>query len=165
MALPSPDEARTWGGKLIVDRMGATIGLCTQVYLDDATGLPEWATARMGNTSVVLPLVDAVEAQGRVQVGVRRDDVVRAPAVADQHHITEDEEIRLYEHYGIAYSRSPSGGLLPASEVSQQRGRAATIAAWTRDGRIRAVLAAVAVLAGVAAFVGVTALRRRRTAT
>jgi hypothetical protein len=154
MAMPDPDRAKTWGGKTIVDRAGATIGACTQVYTDDATGLPEWATARMGNASVLLPLVDAVEDDGRVRVTVGRDEVVLAPPVADAGHVSTDEEIRLYRHYGIPYSLGGSGTILPASEVPPRRSMAATLTDHLGDNRWVLLVAGTAagVLAGMAVF-------------
>lgn len=154
MALPDADAARTWGGKTIVDRFGATIGACTQVYTDDATGLPEWATARIGRTVVLLPLLDAVEVDEQVRVAVSRDDVVRAPAVADRHHISAEEEAALYRHYGIAFSQARSSSLLPEGEGP----------APARSRKFAYLLAGL-VVAGLALLTAVSAQsRRRRTA-
>ncbi len=157
MGLPSPERARTWGGKLVVDRDGAPIGTVTQIYTDDATGLPEWATIRLGEATVFLPLLDAEEADGRVRVRVKRDDVAKAPMVGPGRRISEQEEARLYRYYGIDYSpeRSPSGlpagtGPLPAPGVLQRVRGAGPVP-----------LAAAAVLALVAALVAVLGLRRR----
>ena len=69
MGLPSPEQASTWGGEILVDREGAAIGPVTQIYNDNATGLPEWATIRLGEATVFLPLLDAVEADGRSASG------------------------------------------------------------------------------------------------
>lgn len=186
MALPSAEVARAWGGKTIVDQFGAVIGACTQVYTDDATGLPEWATARIGNNGVLVPLLDAVELDDRVQVSVSRDDVVRAPAVADRLHISPDEEARLYEHYGIPFSRTRSGSVLPEGEgPAPQRGglrrvlegagrgtsalrgsalgRSATRGLRGEDGDRRfAYLLAALVVAGLALLTGLSARTRRR---
>lgn len=111
MGLPSPDQVTTWGGKLVVDRDGAAIGTVTQIYSDNATGLPEWATIRLGEATAFLPLLDAEEANGQVRVQVKRDDVAKAPMVGPGHRITPEEEARLYRHYEIEYTpeRSPSG--------------------------------------------------------
>jgi hypothetical protein len=114
MRLPDPGSARTWGGKLLVDRDGAEIGICTEIFLDDATGMPEWATADLGGGPAFIPLVDAVESGPRVRVAVRGVDVAGAPSVGDVRHLSEDEEERLYRHYGIEYSRGASDTLLPA---------------------------------------------------
>ena len=113
MGLPDRDSASTWGGKLLVDRDGTEIGTCTQIFLDDATGLPEWAQADLSGGPGVVPLMDAAVAGDRVRVAVRRTEVVEAPRVDDPLHISEDEEERLYRHYGITFSREDSESLLP----------------------------------------------------
>ena len=113
MGLPDRDSASTWGGKLLVDRDGTEIGTCTQIFLDDATGLPEWAQADLSGGPGVVPLLDAAESGDRVRVAVRRTEVVDAPQVDDPFHISEDEEERLYRHYGITFSREDSESLLP----------------------------------------------------
>ncbi len=154
MGLPSPEQARTWGGKVVVDREGAAIGTVTQIFTDDATGLPEWATIRLGEATVFLPLLDAVESDGTVRVRVRRDDVAKAPMVGPGDRITEEEEARLYRWYGIEYApdRSPSGlpaGAGPVPSRAGDRGR-------------QALPLVAAILAAVVAVVAALALRRRR---
>jgi hypothetical protein len=113
MGLPDRDSAKTWGGKLLVDRDGTEIGTCTQIFLDDATGLPEWAAADLSGGPGVVPLIDATATGDRVRVTVRHTEVVEAPRVDDPLHISEDEEERLYRHYGITFSREDSESLLP----------------------------------------------------
>ena len=114
MGLPSPERARTWGGKLVVDRDGAPIGTVTQIYTDDVTGLPEWATTRLGEATVFLPLLDAHEQDGAIQVQVKRDDVAKAPMVGPGPRISEQDEARLYRWYGIDHSTDRSSSGLPA---------------------------------------------------
>jgi hypothetical protein len=162
MAMPDPDRAETWGGKMIVDRQGAMIGVCTQVYTDDATGLPEWATARMGNLNVLVPLVDAAQDGEQVQVAVDRDEVLLAPIVADPLHISEDEEGRLYQHYGIAFSRDQSRTLLPASEGSPPSARTPLRNRITERRQVLVAAIAAAALAGLAGVL--SALLRHRCA-
>ncbi len=116
MGLPDRDSAATWGGKLLVDRDGTEIGTCTQVFVDDATGLPEWAQAELNGGPAVVPLLDAAEAGDRVRVAVRQVEVAEAPRVEDPMHISEDEEERLYRHYGIRFSREASESLLPVDQ-------------------------------------------------
>ena len=146
MALPSPDEVKSWGGKLVVDRAGLPIGSVTQVYTDDDTGLPEWATIKLGEATIFLPLLDAVEQDGRVRVVVRRDDIEKAPMVLDRHHITPDEEVRLLRYYGIPYTPRPSGNVLPAGEGPPPRPEG--IAARLRAAPPVALTVAVAVGSG-----------------
>jgi hypothetical protein len=118
MALPKRDRAANWVGQTVIDRDGTEIGSCTAVFADDATGLPEWICVGFEGRSVVIPVVDAAERGGRVQVAVGRADVVSAPSVDDTEHVSGDQEVALYRHYGIEYSRAASDTLLPASEAS-----------------------------------------------
>ena len=163
MGLPSPERARTWGGRMVVDRDGARIGTITQIYTDDATGLPEWATTRLGEATVFLPLLDAHEQDGAVQVQVKRDDVAKAPMVGPGRRISEQDEARLYRWYGIDYTpdRSPSG--LPAGVGPVPRP-----SAWRRlaqEGgadRPLLVVAGAVIAVVVVAVAAVLTTRRRR---
>jgi len=98
MALPDRDVALAWLGKTVVDRDGAKIGRCSAVFTDDATGVPEWLGAQLGRVMVFVPLLDAGEVAGHVQVVVSRDQVVHA-TVGRQRG---------------ACLREPRGGALPA---------------------------------------------------
>ena len=121
MGLPSPESARHWGGKLLVDRDGTEIGTCTEIFIDDATGLAEWAAADVSGGPALVPLLDATEAGDRVQVTVRQADIADAPSLGHGGHMSEDEEERLYRHYGIEVSREASESLLPAPEAEARR--------------------------------------------
>ncbi|HEY6798721.1 MAG TPA: hypothetical protein VI248_28930 [Kineosporiaceae bacterium] len=116
MALPDRQTVRGWAGRMIVDRAGAAIGTCIQVYTDDASGLPEWAAARIGETRVLLPLLDAVEDGDRVRVAVSRDDALLAPRPAAGGHVSPAEEEHLYRHYGIPFSGDASPTVLPSRQ-------------------------------------------------
>ena len=170
MTLPNPEQVKSWGGKLLVDRAGQPIGTITQVYTDDATGLPEWATTRLGEATFFLPLQDAVEADGQIRLLVRRDDVAKSPGVVDKLHITPDEEARLYRYYGIPYTaeRSRSGlpvgeGPLPSRLTRAGRAAAGALATARRrlaDPPTAGLTALTALLAGLLWAV----LRRERAA-
>jgi hypothetical protein len=159
MGLPSPDQASTWGGKLVVDRDGATIGTVTQIYSDNATGLPEWATIRLGEATVFLPLLDAEEADGRVRVRVKRDDVAKAPLAGPGLRITEQEEARLYRHYGMDYTSERSRSGLPRG-VGPIPTRAQLLLRRVR-GWEAGPLALAAALTAAAALIAAVGLRRR----
>ncbi|HVN12967.1 MAG TPA: PRC-barrel domain-containing protein [Kineosporiaceae bacterium] len=171
MALPDPEQVTSWGGKLLVDRAGRAIGTVTNVYNDDDTGLPEWATTRIGEATVFIPLEDAVESDGQIKVVVHRDDVAKAPLVLDRNHISRDEEVRLYRHYGIPYSaeRSPSGlpggdGPQPSrAQVAVETARAAVAEAVRRlrdPGELLMAASLATIVASLATIVWT--LRRRR---
>lgn len=161
MALPDPEQIRSWGGKLLVDRAGQPIGTVTQVYTDDATGLPEWAATRLGEAMVVVPLQDAQEADGQIRVPLHRDDVAKSPAVLDRQHMTPDEEARLYRYYGIPY-RPPTGQGPGDGSV---RARVGAVGGAVSSARSR-VLAdpptlALSALAAALAVILVATLRRQ----
>jgi hypothetical protein len=157
MALPDRDVALAWLGKTVVDRDGTKIGRCTAVFTDDATGVPEWLGARLGRMTVFVPLIDAVEVGGQVQVVVSKHQVVHAPLHDSMDHISENQEAALYRHYGIEHSRAASASLLPA-------GVAPPLPAAVATGGARRLLLGSLVLTGLGAILGVVlALRRRRT--
>ncbi len=162
MGLPSPEQARTWGGKLLVDPDGAAIGTVTQIYSDDATGLPEWATIRLGEATVFLPLLDAVEVDGRVRVRAKRDDVAKAPLVVSGDRISEQDEARLYGHYGIEYSPERSASGLPKG-IGPIPTRAQLLIRRARGLEV-GPLALAAALTATAVLVAVLGLRRRPSA-
>jgi hypothetical protein len=162
VALPDPDEVRTWTGMELLDRAGRPVGRVAQVYTDDASGVPEWALARLGNVAAPVPLVDAVRRGGRVQVSVLRDEVMLAPAVRDERHITPDEEERLYRHYGIDYSGERSRSLLPAGEGPEPAPRqtlSGQAVPERRAGRWLLLPSTVVLIAVLVAWI--RALRRR----
>ncbi|MGY1622065.1 hypothetical protein ACI789_07725 [Geodermatophilus sp. SYSU D00965] len=79
MTLPDRDATMDWIGRTVVDPSGAEIGVCAALLADEATGLPEWMYAERDEVTVVVPLLDATESGGRVQVTVARADVDGAP--------------------------------------------------------------------------------------
>src|SRR3712207_661842 len=116
MTLPDRDAARDWIGRTVVDRDGAEIGVCAALLADEATGLPEWMYAERDEVTVVVPLLDATDSSGRVQVTVTRADADGAPRFGPARELSQDQEAELYRHYGIEYSTATSDSLLPAAE-------------------------------------------------
>lgn len=169
MTLPDPKQVRTWGGKVLVDREGQPIGTVTQVYTDDDTGLPEWAATRLGELTVFMPLQDAVEADGQIRVRVRRDDVAKAPLVVDKDHLTQDDEARLYRHYGIPYSPARSRSGLPVGEgpvptrLQVATASARAVVAETQRRLTDPPTLRLLAVAGVLATILWASLRRRAT--
>ena len=113
MTLPERHVAMEWVGKMVVDGADTEIGVCTAVFADDATGLPEWLLVDLAGATVFVPVVDAAESGGQVLVTVSQADVASAPTVGDAEHLTEGEEAALYRHYSIETSRDASDSLLP----------------------------------------------------
>ncbi len=100
-------EAYAWHDRLVIDIDGRQIGKIEETYNDEATGIPEWAlvkTGGLGSRGQLVPLAGAVPSGEEVQVPVSKDQVNSAPEVAADEDLSEDEELRLLEHYGIAAS-------------------------------------------------------------
>ncbi|MEW2163772.1 PRC and DUF2382 domain-containing protein [Streptomyces sp. NPDC007084] len=90
----------------VYDADGSKVGDAKNVFYDDATGQPEWVTVKTGlfgtNESFV-PMHDAHLVEDHLEVAVSKDRIKDAPNVDVDGggHLSEDEEHRLYEHYGI----------------------------------------------------------------
>jgi uncharacterized protein (TIGR02271 family) len=84
---------------------GSRIGPIGQVFLDDATGEPEWVTVRtglFGGAESFVPLRGATVADGAVHVAFDKDTVKGAPRVEDpEGHLEAEDETALYAYYGL----------------------------------------------------------------
>ncbi|MFF5370269.1 DUF2382 domain-containing protein [Streptomyces sp. NPDC013187] len=99
------------------DARGDKIGDARHVFFDDMTGEPEWVSVRTGlfgtNESFV-PIHDAALVEDHLEVPYAKDQVKDAPNVDIDAggHLSEQEEQRLYQYYGIDWDASwqdPSG--------------------------------------------------------
>jgi uncharacterized protein (TIGR02271 family) len=92
-------------GTTAVDNDGDKLGKVGQVYLDDQTGNPEWATIStglFGTKETFVPLSDASVSGDTLRVPYDKAKVKDAPRVdADQGHLSPAEEEELYRYYGI----------------------------------------------------------------
>ncbi|MBN2624607.1 MAG: PRC and DUF2382 domain-containing protein [Acidimicrobiales bacterium] len=107
-------ELAGWIGHTLVDDHGDKIGKITDLYADEATGEPEWIavkTGRIGSKLNFVPLAGAEPSGDDLQVPYDSDMVKHAPEADPDGRLSQEEEARLYGHYGMTYSteRSPSG--------------------------------------------------------
>ncbi len=104
---------------------GDKIGKVGQIYLDDQTGQPEWATVNTGlfgtNESFV-PLRDAALSGDGLGVPFDKDMVKNAPNVSEDGHLSPEEEQELYSYYGVDYG----SGYSDTDTVSSTNGYADT---------------------------------------
>jgi uncharacterized protein (TIGR02271 family) len=80
------------------------IGTIGEVYLDDETGRPEWATVRtgmFGTKESFVPLADADLSGGDLRLPYDKDKVTHAPQIDTDGHLSPTEEAELYRYYGI----------------------------------------------------------------
>jgi PRC-barrel domain/Domain of unknown function (DUF2382) len=106
MASPSIEQARGWIGRDMVDRDDNTIGKVVDIYLDNESGLPEWAVVRtglLGMRASFVPLAEATEVDDEVQVPHPRTQVKEAPSIEPDGQLSAAEEAELYRHYGLDY--------------------------------------------------------------
>src|SRR5215218_38927 len=95
-------------GSTAVGRDGK-LGTVGEVYLDDSTGRPEWATVRtglFGTKEAFVPLADATISGDELRVPYSKDDVKNSPHHDVEGHLSPNEEADLYRHYGIGDERS-----------------------------------------------------------
>jgi sporulation protein YlmC with PRC-barrel domain len=103
-AMRTLDDVRTWVGRTMVDADGDKIGTIENIYLDRQTGEPEWAAVKTGLFGLkhsVVPIRDAdPSGDDQVRVPFQKDEVKHAPRVDPDDELSEEEERKLYEHYG-----------------------------------------------------------------
>ncbi|TQN43203.1 uncharacterized protein (TIGR02271 family) [Blastococcus colisei] len=80
------------------------LGTVGEVYLDDETGRPEWATIRtgmFGTKEAFIPLAQADLTGEDLRVPYDKDTVKNAPHIGTDGHLSPAEETELYRYYGI----------------------------------------------------------------
>ncbi|MGY1777018.1 PRC and DUF2382 domain-containing protein [Geodermatophilus sp. SYSU D00804] len=93
-------------GQDVYDEAGEKIGSASEVYLDDETGQPEWATVRtglFGTKESFVPLRDADLTNDGLRVRVSKAQVKDAPKIDTDGHLSPQEEQELYRYYGLGF--------------------------------------------------------------
>lgn len=104
-------DAYTWHGRTMIGSDGQKIGTIAEIYEDPETGRPEWATVTtglLGMKSNFVPLAGASPDGEDVRSEVTKDQVKDAPSVDPNGELSEHEEQRLFEHYGVPYTEAGS---------------------------------------------------------
>lgn len=102
---------------------GEKIGTLGQIYLDDGTDLPHFATVNtglFGSKENFVPLSDAEITKGNLYVKFTKHFVKDAPEIDPSGHLSPDDEDRLFDYYsqaGLGQSRIPD----PEESVSDRR--------------------------------------------
>ncbi|WP_217198250.1 PRC-barrel domain-containing protein [Streptomyces buecherae] len=94
-------------GRKALDRNGTKIGTVDEVYLDDATGEPEWAAVRTGlfGRDVFVPLEPSEVVGETLRIPFDRALIKDAPDLGVGRHLSPEQEVQLYRHYGLDTSR------------------------------------------------------------
>ncbi|HEX7147308.1 MAG TPA: PRC-barrel domain-containing protein, partial [Actinomycetota bacterium] len=128
MTLPTIDQARSWRGLTLVATDDEPVGKIEAIYVDRTSRQPEWAlvnTGLFGSSRTFVPLADAAQRGDTVQVPHETSVVREAPRLEQDAELSEEDEARLYAHYGIQYTTEESASGLPAGETASAGGGAA----------------------------------------
>ena len=80
------------------------LGTVGEVYLDDETGRPEWATVRtglFGTKESFVPLAEADLSGSDLRLPYDTDKIKNAPKIDTDGHLSPSEEAELYRYYGV----------------------------------------------------------------
>jgi uncharacterized protein (TIGR02271 family) len=95
------------------------LGTVGEVFLDDETGRPEWATVQtglFGTKEAFVPLADADLSGRDLRVPYDKDKVKNAPHIASDGHLSPAEEEELYRYYGVGFGN----GTAPVADTTSQ---------------------------------------------
>lgn len=106
-------QAREIVGATAYTQDGEKLGKIGQLFLDDATGRPEFVTVNTGLFGLkesYVPVTDASFEGDRLTVPYTKDQVKDAPNVdVDGGHLSQAEEDSLYRHYGLQSGGGTAG--------------------------------------------------------
>jgi uncharacterized protein (TIGR02271 family) len=109
--MPNTTEAYDARGRTLIDESGEKIGKVDELYYDQEGGQPEWAlvnTGLFGTKKTFVPIRSASPSGEDLRVPVSKDQVKDAPRVDPDQELSEEEERRLFEHYGVPYTSEGS---------------------------------------------------------
>ncbi|MGF0174511.1 PRC and DUF2382 domain-containing protein [Streptomyces sp. Marseille-Q5077] len=115
----------------VYDAEGNTIGDAKHVFFDDATRQPEWVSVKtglFGTSESFVPISEARIVEEHLEVPYPKDKVKDAPNVDVDAggHLSEEEEHRLYEYYGIDWDAAWQQATQPATGSETGTGDAMT---------------------------------------
>lgn len=140
--MPDHAEIMEWRGNEVVDQDGDKVGKLDEIYVDRETGQPEWAivnTGLFGRKSSFVPLKDALREGEMIRVPYQKEQIKDAPNVDPDGEISQEDEQRVYAHYGIGYSETqsqsglPQGGAASGGDAQQAGDGTSDAAAAPRD--------------------------------
>src|SRR5215204_3994456 len=127
MTLPTIDQARSWRGMTLVATDDEPVGRIEAIYVDRTTRQPEWALVHTGlfaSSRTFVPLADAAQRGDTVQVPHETSVVREAPRLEQDTELSEEDEARLYTHYGIRYTTEASSSGRPGGDRRHHRAAA-----------------------------------------
>lgn len=133
-------DPRNLIGRKAFDRNGTKIGTVDEVYLDDATGVPEWAAIRTGlfSRDAFVPLEPSELVEGSLKIPYDRSLIKDAPDFGVGRHLSPAQELQLYHHYGLHLSPPSPSRTAPSARWQVRRTQRPDACPWkvarTEDG-------------------------------
>jgi len=106
-------DALLAGKNTVYSSDGEKVGSIAQVYLDDQSGEPSFATVKtgmFGTSETFVPLAEASLDGNDLRIPYTKDQVKDAPRVDADGSITPEEEDELYRHYNLSSPGARAGG-------------------------------------------------------
>lgn len=128
--MTSIEEADAWIGQTAIDDTGEQIGLVSQIWVDDVSGRPEWASvsvAVLGMGEVLVPLAGTMALGSGRQFAFTKEEIVDAPRVAQDGTLGREEIEQLTAYYG-----TPAADVAPPAREASWADR---MEAQIRGGR------------------------------
>ncbi|ACV05834.1 YsnF/AvaK domain-containing protein [Kytococcus sedentarius] len=100
----SKDQLRTLRDGDLYSVDGDKVGSIEEIYLDDRTNEPEWATVNtglFGTSQSFVPLSGATVTEDGLTVQYSKDQIKDAPRVDAGEHLGVEQEQELYRYYGV----------------------------------------------------------------
>jgi len=129
-------------GHTVYDSSHKKLGKIDQVYVDETTGQPEWMTVNTGlfGTKETFVPLEPAEVQGDdVVVPFQKDQIKDAPMVEAEAEgrLSEQDEIRLYEYYGMSTEHGVASGTTHAGTEKRSAVGRDTSGSTTNDAMTR----------------------------
>jgi len=115
----------------VIDEDGRRVGVIVALYADTDTGTLQWAgvdSGIAGRRRHLVPLANAFEGEGFLQVGYDKERIERSPVPEDTAELGHEVEEALYEHFGLPWldeqvgkGHEPEGGAETARKVLVRR--------------------------------------------
>ncbi len=104
----------------VVDHHGQKVGTVGQVYQDDRTGQPAWASVKgglFGLRESLVPLHEGDWVDGQIQVPYSKDVIKGAPHPDIEQHLDDEQQNALSDYYGLPRPAMDRGADAPRPDT------------------------------------------------
>lgn len=111
-------------GGTVIGPDGQKIGKFGQIFLDDRSGQPEWATVRtglFGLSESFVPLSQATVAGDTLSVPYDKQTVKDAPNIDPEGQLAPEQEQELYHYYSLSYQEADQAAVQPGIPETDAR--------------------------------------------